>query len=344
MQWARRCKMFQVRQADDLLPGGGLSAWTMEQRWKSWAHAEEQVRVATGLYIQDTELSTLLMSRPVLKHSSSVIPVTSSDSLWEAKFTSGWNALNEERKATTLSKSQFTEVSGFTQFTMLEGLIASVVDNRSLNTGLREEVREQFERWLSQFYDNFLKENPPRSSSPFCLELLWHSAYLALFVDFDRLELATGREGYVESLPHLDYIQKWACSQDGRRCALHGALILRKAQDMTLGVEPAIHVPRVLYQAAMVWFAYLKFGLDNHDSPKDFSELTSLNVNCQALLFESNGFKISRPKIKESSTLSGLVDLLRRIGHWGISRKFADQLVWMMQGNTEDEPSSSTLL
>ncbi|KAJ5125337.1 hypothetical protein N7448_004658 [Penicillium atrosanguineum] len=334
--------MFQVRQADDILPRS-LSTWTTEQRWKAWAHAEEQVRVATGLYIHDTELSTLLIARPVLKHSASNIPVTSSDRFWKARNAAEWNALNEERKANTPPTSQLTEVSEFTQFTMLEAFLASISDSRSLHTGLRDDTRKQFERWLSQFYDDYLKRSALSQSSPFCLEILWHSAFLALFVDFDRLELATGREGYAQSLAHHEYIQRWACSQDGRRCALHGALVLRKAQEMTLGVEPAIHVPRVLYQAAMIWFAYLKFGVDNHDSPKDFPELAHLNVNCQALLFESNGFKISRPKLKESSTLSGLVDLLRRIGHWGISRKFADQLVRMMQGNTEDEQTSALL-
>ena len=334
--------MFRVRQADDLLPHG-LSTWTTEQRWKAWAHAEEQVRVASGVYIHDTELSTLLMARPVLKNSASNIPVTSSDSLWKARNATEWNSLNEERKANSQSRSQFTEVSEFTRFTMLEGFLASIADGRSLHTELRHDTREQSVRWLSQFYDDYLKQSAVSPSSPFRLELLWHSAFLALFVDFDRLELATGREGYAPSLDHREYIQKWACSQDGRRCALHGALILRKAQEMTLGVEPAIHVPRVLYQAAMVWFAYLKFGVDNHNSPKDFPELAHLNVNCQALLFESNGFKISRPKLKESSTLNGLVDLLRRIGHWGISRKFADQLVRMMQGSAEDEQTSTLL-
>lgn len=340
MQAARRCKMFHVRQSEDLLPGG-LSTRTTEQRWRAWAHAEEQIRVATGLYVHDTELTTLLMIRPVLKHSASNIPVTSNDSLWRARTAAEWNASIKERKASGPSRSQLTEVSEFTQFTMLEGALASIFDSRSLGTGLREDTREQFERWLSQFHDDYLKPSVLYPSSQFCLEILWHSAFLALFVDFDRLELATGREGYAQSLPHRGYIQKWACSQDGQRCALHGALILRKALEMTLGVEPAIHVPRVLYQAAMVWFAYLKFGVDNHDSPQDFPELARINVNCQSLLFESNGFKTSRPQLKESSTLNGLVDLLRRIGHWGISRKIADQLVRMMQGDTEDEPSST---
>ncbi|GAB1210450.1 hypothetical protein APSETT445_009243 [Aspergillus pseudonomiae] len=332
--WARRCNMFQIRQSTDLLPRSA-SGWTTEQHWKVWAHAEEQVRVATGLYIHDSELSTLFMTRPMLKHTASNIPNAVNDRLWQAKSSTDWKTLNEW-KSINPSQNTTAELSQFTQLAQLEGMIASIADKRSLNFGLREDVSGQFVSWLMQFFDNYLQPEGSNIVSPFSLEIIWHSAFLALFVDLDRLELATGRDGYVRSLPHREYIKEWASSQDGRRCVLHGALILQKIQSMTLGVEPAMHVPRVLYQAAMVWYAYLKFGVDNHDSPKDFPEFACLNVNCHALLFESNGFKISRPKIKESSTLSGLVDLLRRIGHWGISRKFADQLARMMQGGAED--------
>ncbi|KAE8315349.1 fungal-specific transcription factor domain-containing protein [Aspergillus transmontanensis] len=335
VNWARRCNIFKIRQSTDLLPSS-VSGWTTEQHWKVWAHAEEQVRVATGLYIHDSELSTLFMTRPMLRHTASNIPNAVNDRYWQAKSSTDWKTLNEW-KSINPSQNTTAELSQFTQLAQLEGMIASIADKRSLNFGLREDVSGQFVSWLMQFFDNYLQSEGSNIVSPFSLEILWHSAFLALFVDLDRLELATGREGYVRSLPHREYIKEWASSQDGRRCVLHGALILQKIQSMTLGVEPAMHVPRVLYQAAMVWYAYLKFGVDNHDSPKDFPEFACLNVNCQALLFESNGFKISRPKIKESSTLSGLADLLRRIGHWEISRKFADQLARMMQGGAEDD-------
>ncbi|PIG85278.1 hypothetical protein AARAC_004377 [Aspergillus arachidicola] len=314
VNWARRCNMFQIRQSTDLLPSS-ISGWTTEQHWKVWAHAEEQVRVATGLYIHDTELSTLFITRPMLRHTASNIPITVNDRLWQAKSSTDWKTLNEWESIP--SQNTTAGLSQFTQLAQLEGIIASIADRRSLNFGLREDVSGQFVSWLMQFFDNYLQPEGSNIVSPFSLEILWHSAFLALFVDLDRLELATGRDGYVRSLPHREYIKEWASSQDGRRCVLHGVLILQKIQSMTLGVEPAMHVPRVLYQAAMVWYAYLKFGVDNHDSPKDFPEFACLNVNCQALLFESNGFKISRPKIKESSTLSGLVDLLRRIAIGG---------------------------
>lgn len=193
--------------------------------------------------------------------------------------------------------------------------------------------------------DQYPQPKTDSGTDPFGLEVLWHSIFISLFVDFNRLELAIGREGYDESLPHRDYVHKWASSQEGCRCVLHGALILQKLQNMTLGVEPAIHVPRALYRAASVRYAYLEFGTDNHTSTSgtpsiDFPELARLNVNSQTLLFKAHEYKLTKPKTQESSTLSGLVDLLHRIGHWGLSRKFAEQILFL-QGNTEMESQSA---
>lgn len=49
------------------------------------------------------------------------------------------------------------------------------------------------------------------------------------------------------------------------------------------------------------------------------------------LLFEAHDYRTSRPQTSESSTLCGLVDLLHRIGHWRLSRKFAEQLSFLLK-------------
>lgn len=78
-------------------------------------------------------------------------------------------------------------------------------------------------------------------------------------------------------------------------------------------MELAIHVPRALYRAATVWYAYFEYGMDvDPSSPEisavnvDFPEYSRLKVNSQALLFEAHGYRISKPKPFESSTLCGL--------------------------------------
>ena len=117
---------------------------------------------------------------------------------------------------------------------------------------------------------------------------------------------------------------------------IHGVMILRKLQNTPLGMELAIHVPRALYRAATVWYAYLEYGMDVDPSSPEKSavnvqiqEYSRLKVNSQALLFEAHGYRTSRPKTFESSTLCWLVDLLHRIG--GLSRKFAEQLSFWLR-------------
>jgi hypothetical protein len=192
---------------------------------------------------------------------------------------------------------------------------------------------------LLQFFDQHLHgKEDTTANDPFCLEVLWHSAFISLSADFDRLELAIGKEGYEESLLYRDYARQWSSSPAARRCAIHGAMILRKLQNTPLGMEPAIHVPRALYRAATVWYAYLEYGMDVDPSSREtsavnveFPEYSRFKVNSQALLFEGHGYRTSRPKTSESSTLCGLVDLLHRIGHWGLSRKFAEQLSFLLK-------------
>lgn len=96
-----------------------------------------------------------------------------------------------------------------------------------------------------------------------------------------------------------------------------------KLQNTPLGMEPAIHVPRALYRAATgdSMVCVLEYGRDvDQSSPEtsavnvDFPEYSRFKVDSQALLFEAHGYRTSRPKLSESSTICGLVDLLHRIG------------------------------
>lgn len=50
-------------------------------------------------------------------------------------------------------------------------------------------------------------------------------------------------------------------------------MILRKLQITLLGMELAIHIPRALYRAATVWYAYFEYGMDVDQFPG--------NISCQ---------------------------------------------------------------
>lgn len=273
-----------------------------------------------------------------MRHDRSLLPLTARHELWVAPNATQWKDIMISRAPPEVSSGNiqldFDSTDGFHSYTELEGINARLMEQKFMSTASNQELVEQFEPQLIHFLDGHFRSKPEGSFDPFCLEVLWHSVFISLLVDISRLELAIGREGYEESLLHRDYVHSWSSSQEARRCALHGALILRKLQNMPLGVEPAIHVPRALYRAATVWYAYTEFGGDQDTSfPEispspdiNFPELSFLKLNSEALLFEANGYRTTKPKTSESSTLCGLVDLLHRIGHWGLSRKFAEQL------------------
>lgn len=311
--------------------------------------------LAAGLHILDTEISELVLTHPLLQHEESLLPLTGSHELWVAANAAQWKiALGRQQDRSSLNQDNSNVVvaesgtlpldtglpDGFQRYITLEGINARIAETRTSHVARDQNMSTRFEYQLIQFFDQYLheKEDSP-TNDPFCLEVLWHSAFISLLVDFDRLELAIGREGFEESALYRQYAHQWAASPNARRCALHGAMILRKLQTTPLGMEPAIHVPRALYRAATVWYAYSEYGLDVDPSSLatpptanvEFPEFSRLKINSQALLFEANGYRTSRPKTSESSTLCGLVDLLHRIGHWGLSRKFAEQLSFLLK-------------
>lgn len=226
----------------------------------------------------------------------------------------------------------------FTIYCELEGISALILESRELGT-LSETAHDR-EMALLRFHDDYIDSALAMDTDTFCLGILWHLAYISLLTDLNQLEICTGRDGHGPSQRHMEYATTWAQSQDARRCAVHGALILRKAEKMWIGPEPAVHVPRALFCAALIWYSYVEFGQDNSDSGPigriDAPELKKLGICGQKLLFEAQGFKHTRPTRLDCMTLCDLHDLLKRIGHSGISQKFASLIIYMVYGETDE--------
>lgn len=231
--------------------------------------------------------------------------------------------------------------SGFSQYLKLE-LISSNITEDWKERGPRI---PDYDKMLVRFHDLYLKGNDSRAADTFFLHILWHSTYLSLFVDVNRLELAVGKSGYEQAQLHRSYASEWASSIAGHRCALHGALILRHLESTRVGTEPPIHVPRVVFRAALVWFCYCEFGQGRSSllpATTDFPELLSVGIDCQKVLFEANNFKSLRSNVAECRTLYALIDMLDRIGHWGISHKLGSLLRVMVSEKTDSKAGTST--
>lgn len=277
------------------------------------------------------------MTEPFLRCSVAASAIASNE-LWTAPTSSAWvHALDESRHQQIINSEYSPPLStdqtdgdalaaypAFALYAFLEGKTSQIMERVSSQESLRQ-ISQEIMPTLITVYNNRLHQN--FQSDEFSLKALWHSMFIIVYCNMNKLECAVGREGYEKAQEHLEYATTWASSMDGHRCAIHAALILRHLQRIPIGQEPGIHVPRLLYRSALIWYAYTRFGRDDSSTFTTdgmcFPELQSTGIDAARVLFAANGFKKSRPTTSESSTLFHLIDLLARLGHWGISQKLA---------------------
>ncbi|KAJ5664573.1 hypothetical protein N7507_005304 [Penicillium longicatenatum] len=340
VQWARRATTPKSKKALEFISLSEVLD-TSEKAWKKWIQAEEQNRLLAGIHVHDVEISELFLTNPYLRHSPKHMPPLSDDDLWAATTVEEWSQKMMSRLSRSNNHSYGTYLhlpetvvnlatlssstpirSDFHNYLELEGLAASAIEAKNTHD---VNERKSFENLLVDYHKSYIGPNRELKMDSFCLSALWHSIFFSLYADINRLELVIGKEGFIEAQNHVEHVRSWASSPDGQCCALHAALILRELEKIKIGTEPPIHVPRIIFRAALIWFCYTCFGTDTTDSRQTMQHpaLQKIGVNCQSLSFEANGFKASRPTTSESSTVSGLVDILSRVGHWGIS-----QLMW----------------
>ncbi|KAE8374198.1 hypothetical protein BDV26DRAFT_300374 [Aspergillus bertholletiae] len=350
--WARRCHMLKAEKASSSITLDEVSH-DAEKAWMTWVKAEEQNRIAAGIRIHDLEISKLFLTDPYMRNAASELPVLAEDDLWSAPRAVDWKKaitphLLDPRSgdicgqpptptAPASKKASASWVHAFQDTFELDAISSSIQEARASGSDVE---RKHNDASLIKFYEAHIAARRGQALYNYGLRISWHSSFIALYADINQLELVIGREGFDEAQLHIADVRKWACSENGSRCALHAAMILRELEHVDLGSEPPIHIPLMIFRAAIIWYCYTTFGTDTPDTvrrPLNFPELSNLGIDCQKLLFEANGFKASRPTSSDSYTFCGLVDMLQRIGHWGISRRFASILAVLLPNVVEDE-------
>lgn len=340
ISWARRLGSFKTKKLRDL--DLNLSSKDLDLQWRTWAKNEELIRIALSVHIHDAELASIFHHEPFLRHNSRQLPIAASQQTFMASKAEEWRAsyLNDP---SNFNNSDLTPASidanvdfdilampnnsYFTAYTVLQGICVNIAENRvsahSTKTGSISSL-------LTTFHSRFLQGAAPWESDSMDMTILWHSAYMSLCADFDLLERAIGRDGGTLSNEDQLAVTAWANSKQAQRCVIHGTIIQKKLENLPLGFEPAIHVPRAMFRAGIAWFCYTRFGIradgDRTIVPDnlDYAEFKLVGVNPAVLLFQANGYKHGRPSAMEiNAALCGLTDLLRRIGHWEIARRFA---------------------
>lgn len=167
---------------------------------------------------------------------------------------------------------------------------------------------------------------------------------MANYVDLNRMELAVGKQGPVEATLQRAYVQEWSAFGDSKRCLVHASLLQRNVEGMLFRRVVAMHVPRCLFSAAIVWSAYLQTltSLTNFPPglsllvPQRFPELDLLGINFAHHWHDVLGFRKGTLCAIKGSTLCTLADMLRQISYWEVARKFSKILAPLIHEGTDD--------
>ncbi|KAJ5688961.1 hypothetical protein N7462_003353 [Penicillium macrosclerotiorum] len=309
----------------------------VEESWQRWIDIEQRARVQVALNIHDAELATLLHHQPIRSHRFRQYPRLESDALFSAPTASRWAILYRQAHQEQSAEMTYPRLprpadpfpktalnSRFTAYSILESISARLIDSKQ---------SQEFDHITCQEISNLLIEwwqtYHTSGQDAFCLPVLWHSIFISLYADLDLLEQAIGRDGHKASLEASTPVREWALSFNASRCLLHAALITEYLESMSISSEPAIHVPRALFAAA------LTYSCVGHYAPKHIvsaEAFTSPEIKLlgdgpsRVAIFQEHIQNLNRPVPIDLDHLYRLIDLLQRGGRWGISQAFANVL------------------
>jgi hypothetical protein len=343
LAWARRVGAFI--DPNPMLPSSQSTSDALRHHWHNWVHLEQLARMRIALHVHDGELAGFFNHEPLARHGFVKYSSIVNDNLFEACSAEDWFAILTTRQIikvhsirVSLGPDQSVESSNraaiqslhtqsnFAAYGMLANIGACISDDRQ--AGLLSDSRKQkFVARLVEWYEIHTASSSKQGIDTFALSVLWHACFIALFSELDVLEQVCGRDGIHVSNASLEIVQQWATSKDGLRCLIHSLLLQGHVETMRMNSTPPIHVPRGLFFAGLVSVTFYRYN----EFPGRANVLTQ-----QAASFPE--FQATDGSSLESLSLNGkitrnctgmiyeVVDLLRKMGRWGISDQFAELL------------------
>ncbi|KAI1276251.1 fungal-specific transcription factor domain-containing protein [Xylaria sp. FL0933] len=337
--WARQGGFFKIKHAP--LPSTGDPETSKEDIWRRWVDAEESVRLVLALYVHDSEFATTFHHEPLLRHTIEKLPVCNSDELFFASTAADWYSIVEKERATSSETAHVDTINSLAvppvptsnkaqlfAYASLAGIVASIQEERS--SSLDDTSKHHFRNVLLAWHREHYNHIQGAKKNHINLLIFWHAAFMSLYADSDLLERSIGRDGRQAAQEARGNVNNWAASLEARRGVLHALLILKDLEMLPIGLEPAIHVPKAAFYSALVVYSYIKFkpSVDLYVPSQDEMNIPELRVPCSTSNLHLASDKASPAILSpvEPSILCNAIDLLRRIGHWEISRKFASIL------------------
>ncbi|KAJ6110688.1 hypothetical protein N7486_002923 [Penicillium sp. IBT 16267x] len=323
---------------------------SIETSWHRWIYHEQRARVQVALHIHDAELATMLHHQPIRSHRFRQFPKLASDALFSAPTASKWAALYRQSLETPPGDSliytqlprsvdplPITGISSlFAAYGLLESINARLTDSKQ-SGGFDHHVCAEISSLLIAWWKAYYTPSQRHQGDTFCLPVLWHSIFISLYADLDLLEQSIGRDGQHHTLQAAAPVQEWSTSLNASRCLIHAALIAQYIEKMCISSEPAIHVPRALFSAALTYLVVARFTpkhvvrAEAFASP-EFKILDDDNAFLEACFPDLQLRHSGGSVVADMDHLYRLVDLLQRGGRWGISQAFAGVISMALEG------------
>ncbi|KAE9372561.1 hypothetical protein N431DRAFT_558369 [Stipitochalara longipes BDJ] len=356
--WARRLNMFQQINTYPKLEN--KSNTDLDNAWKLWARSEEMLRTALGLYILDTQIASICHHDPLLRHDTLTLHMAAHEDVFNAPNASRWMARILSKSSTTETQlsTPINAKSQFSFYVTLQNINARICESQSRELLIADSQHlKRLSNDLLSWHRQFQDERPVTvDSDSFDLIVLWHTAFMNLLVDFNKLERGLGRDGlHIPSLESdIAYAVTWSKSAAADRCILHAFAIQNALSNMRLKTEPAIHVPHCAFLTGITAYSCLRFRrpamLARHAPhqdpsssrlPSDFPEFNlhgELEQNSlfdgKPVLFENErGELFMRSFTRERPILMVGADVFRqtcvaleKMGNWEVARSYAKTL------------------
>lgn len=313
-----------------------------------------------GLYILDAELASLYHAPPNLRHPGNRHYYTCAKDIFDAPDAASWaramtahppsrytirQYLNDRSQGAALGTAYHPSegigyIGGpdpddeFTLYIILIGIQAQVCEAHEVDTLFAPATQHEVTTLLIAWYHSYTRwrtHNQVNSESPFCLLILWHSIFVSLFSNLNDLEIAFGSLGAQTAADQVPTVSRWATTAEARRAALHAIRVRQLLSQLSLSTVPPIHIPRVAFQTAIVYWCYIRFreaslspcGDDEVLGMTTWREFPTAGVNAKELLRE---LQRSRNGLGCDQPLGPFNEILQRLGHWGIAKKLGDIL------------------
>jgi hypothetical protein len=342
LAWAQQAKLFKEKPGDLAEGPINMDPAQLDRAWRSWAESQQRIRLVLGLQIHDAELAVMFHHEPLLRHEKESSRHSTSEQLFNATSASSWLVLGRRLERTDENPSLVGAsapqkiprmLSAFDGYARLSGIAAAICESRQqllLETSKQLFFISKLLRWQQEAKDLWKDQ----TSDPHRLTILWHSTFISLLADCEKMESAVGKDGLAGVSQTQGYIIEWASSPAASRCLMHAFCLQKRAELIQYGHEPAIHVPRCLFQAAYVWYLFSKNAPSNSALPReDFPEFQQISTALPQDLFQRASRRSENSAIADLSTLYTLKDLLQRVGRWGLSKKYASILGLLIEGD-----------